>query len=365
MGDVINPLEAARRKDLDPSNMEAAILSFPDQLKHALEDEIDISPQGEFTQVCICGMGGSAIGGDIIADHCFLESKIPVHVIRGIQLPRWVNKETLVLVNSYSGNTLEVLELFRQALEVGCPLIGVSSGGRLEEECRESGLPHVKVPGGLQPRCALGFTLGYLSSILALFGMPESRQEIERCIPLLKAQRDESRPENPDSPMRELAEKVGNRAPVIYSYTYMASSALRWKNQVNENAKRIAFSGTMPEFNHNEVVGWVEGARGPHCLPIFLYDPDAPPLLKDMMDASLESLRENGVSLEVLEIRGDTVMEKNLRAVMHGDLFSLFSAFLEEVDPTPVKTIVSLKEKVLSPRSAEKPRTRGRKGRRG
>ena len=344
MGDVIQPLEAAKKKDFDPSNMAEVMLSFPDQLRHALSQEM--SPQADFRQVCICGMGGSAIGGDIIADYCYSHSEKPVFVVRGVHLPRWACRDTLVLVTSYSGNTRETLELFQKALASGCQIIGVSSGGQLEESCRENGLYHVKVPGGLQPRCALGYMLGYLSRILECLGMPHCRQEVERCIPLLHELREELGPQNPDSPVRLLAQRTQHHIPVFYSYTYMASSALRWKNQVNENSKKIAFSGTMPEFNHNEVVGWVEGVKGSQCLPIFLYDPDAPPLLKDMMDASLEALQDNGVALEVVSIKGDTVMEKNLRSVMHGDFYSLYSAFLTNTDPMPVRSIVSLKERL-------------------
>lgn len=365
MGDVMDPLEAARKKDFDPSNMAEVMLSFPEQLQQAISQPLRL--EADFRQICICGMGGSAIGGDIIADHSFGQSQKPVFVVRGVQLPDWACRDTLVLVTSYSGNTRETLELFRQAVVGGCQVIGISSGGTLEQRCQENGFGHVKVPGGLQPRCALGYMLGYLANILGCMGMPQCRQEIERCIPLLKELRQEIGPQNPDSPVRQLAQRTHNHVPVFYSYTYMASSALRWKNQVNENSKKIAFSGIMPEFNHNEVVGWTEGVKGSQCLPIFLYDPDAPALLKDMMDASLEALRENGVAMEVVEIRGRSVMEKNLRSVMHADFYSLYLAFLKNVDPMPVRSIVSLKERLQGGRGRkpeDKPKGRGKKSRR-
>lgn len=324
------------------------MLSFPDQLLFAISQNLKV--KAEFRQVCICGMGGSAIGGDIISDYSFALSQRPVFVIRGVQLPDWVCQDTLVLVCSYSGNTQETMQLFNQALSRGCPIFGISSGGTLEKNCANHGLVHIKVPGGLQPRCALGFMVGFLGNVLDTVGLHGFKLEITRCVPLLQELRNELGPDNPHSLVRELALRNQNNIPVIYSYTYMASSALRWKNQVNENSKSLAFSGTMPEFNHNEVVGWVEGVKGSNCVPIFLYDPHATPLLKNMMDVSLKTLRDNGITYELVVISGETVMEKNLRAVMYADLYSLYLAFLKNVDPTPVRSITTLKEHLQASR---------------
>ena len=329
---------------LDPSNMAEHIGSFVDQLEQSTLEPIDI--EMEFKRLVICGMGGSAISGDILADYSFELSEVPIIVVRGVQLPSWASEGTLAVVTSYSGNTKETLELYSQALDQGCHIVGISSGGQLEEMCREDGVLHVKVPEGIQPRCALGFLLGYLGNLMESLGLSPCRSEIQKVLPALRRKRDILVADSEENPARALAQRLMDKIPVIYAYPYMTSSALRWKNQFNENSKMIAFHGTIPEFNHNEIVGWIEGGSEKPCVPVFLYDKDAPELLRHMMDASLEAMRESGHEVEVVEIEGDSILEKNLFSIMYGDFTSLHLAYLNQVDPTAVKSIMSLKDRL-------------------
>ncbi len=329
---------------LDPSNMAKHIMSFVDQLEHATTEPIDISL--DFKRLVICGMGGSGISGDILADYSFELSEVPIIVVRGVQMPTWASEETLVVITSYSGNTKETLELYTQALEQGCHVVGLSSGGQLEEMCKTDGVFHVKVPGGIQPRSALGYLLGYLGNLMESLGISPCRSEIRSALPALKLKRDMLIQDNEENPARSLALRLVDKIPVIYAYPYMTSSALRWKNQFNENSKMISFHGTIPEFNHNEIVGWIEGGSEKPCIPIFLYDPQAPELLMHMMNASLDAMNEGGHEVEVVEIDGSSILEKNLFSIMFGDFTSLYLAYLNQVDPSPVKSIMSLKDRL-------------------
>lgn len=331
---------------IDPSDMGKNISSFVEQLEVSTAEPIDISL--DFDRITICGMGGSAIAGDILSDYSFGLSDVPITVIRGVQMPNWARENTLAIITSYSGNTRETLELYRQAMGQGCNIIGMSSGGHLEEYCREDGVFHLKVPTGIQPRCALGYLLGYLANLTESLGVSPSRSEIRGLLPTLAEIRDLLMLDDEENPARELALKLHGKIPVIYAPTYMNSSAIRWKNQLNENSKMIAFNGTIPEFNHNEIVGWLEGGYQKPCVPVFLYDSNAPELLRCMMEASLDTMREKGLEVEVVEIEGENVLEKNLRSIMYGDFTSLYLAYINHVDPSPVNSISSLKERLLA-----------------
>jgi len=329
---------------MDPENMAEHIGSFVEQLDRSTSEPLDISY--ECRRVVICGMGGSAISGDILADFSYGSADVPISVVRGVQMPSWAGEGTLALVTSYSGNTKETLELYAQAREAGCHVIGISSGGALEEACDEDGFMHARLPSGVQPRSAIGHILGCQANILESLGVSPCRSAVREALPALREFRDSMSSDGDENPARLLALRLKDRIPVIYSYPHMTSSALRWKNQFNENSKMIAFHGTIPEFNHNEIEGWMQGGNDKPCLPVFLYDTDAPDMLRHMMNASLEILREKGLEVEVVEIGGKDALEKNLKSIMYGDYTSLYLAYLNLVDPSPVKSISSLKDRI-------------------
>ena len=329
---------------MDQENMAEQIGSFVEQLDLSTSAPLELS--FECRRVVICGMGGSAISGDILADFSYASSELPVSVVRGVQMPSWAGDDSLVLITSYSGDTKETLELYAQAREAGCSIIGISSGGALEEACNEDGLMHVKLPVGIPPRSALGHLLGCQGNILESLGVSPCRSAIREALPALREARDSMSSDGDDNPARILALRLKDRIPVVYSYPYMTSSALRWKNQFNENSKMIAFHGTIPEFNHNEIEGWMQGGNDKPCIPVFLYDTDPPEMLRHMMNASLETMREKGLDVEVVEISGGDILEKNLKSIMYGDYTSLYLAYLNSVDPSPVKSISSLKDRI-------------------
>jgi len=326
------------------SNIGRSISETPEQIEESLSLPFDLDY--DFSKVCVCGMGASAIAGDIFADFSNETSTTPVNVIRGVDLPRWVDSDTLTLVTSYSGNTYETLELYRQARQRDSPIVSVCSGGELQSMSEKHGVPTYPVPPGIQPRAALGHMVGITALCLDGLDVCPAKKELQRMMPELKELRDTMMPSYPDNQASALASSLQDTVPVIYGHPNMSASSLRWKTQINENSKMMAFSGVMPEFNHNEIVGWIEGSPRMRCSPVVLYDANAPETLKGIIDASVDSLRDSGVEVHEVQIEGESSLEKNLRSSLIGDFVSLYLALMRRVDPEPVGAIMALKEKL-------------------
>jgi glucose/mannose-6-phosphate isomerase len=322
--------------------MAREIYNFADDLKFAVESRIDISP--DFNRIMICGMGGSAIGGDIIRDCVFEESRYPIVVQRFPELPKWVDSKTFVIASSYSGNTRETLSMYNQAKERGCPVVIITSGGELERLGSERGDTVIKMVQGLQPRSALGLGLGHLAVIIDAICGTSCVNEIKRLLPDLYKLRDKLSGDKSEA--WRIAQEINGRIPVIYSTAGIYASAIRWKGQINENSKMLAFAGSVPEFNHNEISGWSEGEMRSRCVPIFLYETSAHRIIRKMADASMASLRGYGQDVKVIRIRGRTTFQRTLKAVMIGDYVSLYLAHLHGVDPKDIGTINEFKSRL-------------------
>jgi glucose/mannose-6-phosphate isomerase len=328
----------------DASDMMGQVRSLPDQLEEAISK--DFKFEGEFQDVYVCGMGGSAIGGDILCDYAADKSDVPISVIRGVDLPRSVRAGSLAIMISYSGNTREVLSLYRQASERGCRIIGITSGGELGELCEKEGYPIIYVPAGIQPRAALGHLLGSAALVLQSAGIAPARDEIEGMIPRLKELRDSLVPEVEGNMAMSIAKQLLSTIPVIYSPRRIRSSAIRWQTQMNENSKMIAFSGEVPEMNHNLIVGWIEGDHDCPCRPVFIKNSSIDDTVNEIMGATIESFEENGIGVIMAEVDGMSDLEGNLMSIIIGDFVSVYLALLRGVDPTPVKAIIALKAKL-------------------
>jgi len=322
-------------------------VAFVDDLKFAINQRIKLT--ANFDKICICGMGGSAIGGDLLLDLMAQESAVPMTVVRSIDIPNWMNKDTFVIVCSHSGNTKETLSMYDQAVERGCNIIAITAGGMLKEKCDENGHQVIPLREGIQPRNSLGLVIGYLANVMETLGVAKIRKEVKKLIPALNKLRNEIGFKNPNSYAKRIAKKIYGTIPVIYSTSGITASANRWKSQINENAKMMAFNGSLPEINHNEIIGWAEGLEKKfNCCPVFLYEEDATDAMKSMANAAIETLKSFNISPIVVTIRGKTVLERSLRAVMFGDYISLYLAFMNDVDPIGVESITSFKEKVAS-----------------
>lgn len=326
----------------DPENMAGGIYNFIDDLNAAMNVKVDFKT--DFKDIVICGMGGSAISGDMLADCAASVVDYPIKVQRFPEMPKWVDKDTLLVMASYSGNTRETLALYDYAKEKNFQMVVIAAGGALMEKAREDGIYTLKMIPGIQPRCATGYSLGLMFNLLDSLGQPAFGDITEKIMPKLKKFRDELSSNR--SVAWEVARKINGRTPIIYSSSTISSVATRWKTQINENSKMIAFSGSVPEFNHNEVSGWSEGNVRESCVPIFLYEEKSSRFKKQLMDASISTIRSYGVEPMVVDIRGRTVVEKLLRATLIGDYVSLYLAYINGVDPSEVASIKELKNRL-------------------
>ena len=317
--------------------------------------------QSGFSRMCICGMGGSAMSGDIIADALKMDWDIPIQVIRSTSIPNWVNDRTLVIASSYSGNTRETLMMYDQAKKKGCRIIVITAGGELRDKCIMDSNKLLEVPANLQPRSAIGYTIGYLANIIQTSGGPKVRNELLKIVPSLRRFRGNIWVRNPDSPAKLIAERMHATVPAIYADGALSSVAVRWKNQINENSKMIAFNGVIPEMNHNEIVGWSECVQRTKCRPVFLYEDGTLNVAGSMMNESIEVLRSSGIDPEVIHIEGRTTLERSLKAVMLGDYVSLFLASMNGVDPMDIAPITSFKKRLAALLSRKKDRPKKEK----
>lgn len=332
---------------IDRGNMLEQIMGFPDHLSSALFSDVDIEFSGR--GICLCGMGGSAVSGDILADCVMRESDRFMSVVRGMDLPGWVGEDTLLIAVSYSGNTREVLTIFEKALDSDIQLVAISSGGRLGKLCKENGVPIVEVPTGFQPRAALGFLLGSTARVLEEAGVMSVATQLNDLISSLKQLQSTISVEVPVeiNPAKRLAMDLQGTVPVIYAAGEMRSAALRWHTQMNENSKMMAFTGEVPECNHNHIVGWMEGSLHTLCRPVFLRAATDNPSVSDIMSLTIESLEEGRKRPLVADFDGPSRIQNLISAIVLGDLVSYYLAMLNGVDPLPVESIGELKRRML------------------
>lgn len=344
------------------------VTQFPDHLEASAGlaglDRVAPLP-ASCRRILLCGMGGSAISGDLVQP--LLQNQgVSLTVWRDYGLPHWAAKDDLVIAASYSGNTEETLSALDSARKLGCPVLGISSGGTLKALAGEtdgSGFPLVELPGGLPPRAALGHGLGALVHLLAaLKVIPDPVAEINDVCRQLRAAAsgclapwDGPSPANPESgerqniPVRELAELLKDRIPVLYTAGSEAHGpGSRWKAQLNENAKIPACLAPFPELNHNDLVGWsLPDSLRPRFALVILEAGNLDERSRVRVDATRKLLADEFSVIHRIVAEGNTAFARTLSLVQYGDFLSCHLAFLTGVDPMPVDRIESLK-KILS-----------------
>jgi len=304
---------------------------IPEQIEAALGFPLTDVPRR--SKVCICGIGASAMAGEIMSDFADASSDVPISVVKGVDLPKWVDSDTAVIVISYSGNTLETLMQYEQALSRGCDIICISSGGELTERATVNRNLLIKMPAGITPRGALGYMLGFTASLFEKMGICASMTELDSLLPSLKAFRDKLIKDGDNNEALRIAKEIDGRIPVIYSLVNLRAAAIRWKMQINENSRMIAFCGTIPEFNHNEIVGWTEDCSSNEFIPIILCDDDSTDVLKYMTETLSGVLKSSGVKPYEFKAKGSNDLEKNLISIILGDFVSMYLAHIKGVYP--------------------------------
>ena len=320
---------------IDSLNYIKSLEDFPKQCKSALELTRGLVIKGSINKIVVCGLGGSAIGGLILKSY-LSKVKVPVHVVRDYDLPAFADASTLVFTVSYSGNTEETLSCYKQAVERGCVVWAITSGGRLSEIADNK----VIIPSGLQPRAAVGFlffpmvTLLYSSRVIDI-----TNDELNEMISILKKVPDFKDKGN------QIANVIKNRTPVIYSSTILEPAAYRMKCEFNENSKHPAFYHVFPEMNHNEIVGYPHMDRK-NFTAIFIRDNFDNDRIKKRMDI-IKGIIEKKVDVVEIQTQGKHFLSRIFSAIYLGDWASYYLAVYHREDPGPVDVIQDLKAKLI------------------
>jgi len=320
--------------------MEKHILDFPKQFEQGLKSAQDIKIEGDFDNVIVSGMGASAWPAEIISNWQPLNLKVN----RNYQLPSY-NPKTLAIFVSYSGNTEECLASYKKAIEKKIPAVAITSGGKLKKLCQENNTLCIKIPTGLVPRMATGYIFTALFSILKNTNLiPDKSQEILKMAKNLN-------PSKLKNQAIELTKKLKNKIPLIYSSDKLKILGFIWKIKINENSKSPAFANYFPELNHNELEGMsYEKECNFSDKPIFqcliLKDDQDHPRIQKRMDLTANILNKTGLPTEIINLTGQTKLEKIFSSILLADWTSYYLAKEYQTDPLKTDSIEEFKKQM-------------------
>lgn len=351
-------------EEADPGKMLGAIEGFSRQCADALRlgREVAEVPRVEGLKgMAYVGMGGSAIGGDILRVLLEDAAQVPISVHRSYRLPVMMGSDHLAVFASYSGETEETLSALEDAVYMGCRVLAITSGGTLGEKARRHRFPLITIPGGLQPRAALGFLSLTAAAVLEKAGLLHGFVKVaHETVSSLQEKGEEWGRLSPASRnfAKRMAMRLEGKIPVIYGAgDLMGVAAYRWKCQFNENSKQPAFCHVLPEMNHNEIVGWNEaGEFSRRVEAIFLAEEAEATRINRRVEITSEILQDKLGGVSVIYVGGATRTERLFSAIHLGDFVSAYLAVLNGVDPTPVENIALLKKRMAEEGDTPAPR---------
>ncbi len=349
---ALDDIKEIRR--IDRSNMLELLLGFPAQCRDAIRIcrsfSIPKSHRGA-NNIVFSGLGGSAIGADLIRSYVVDEIKIPIFVNRDYSIPNFISKDTLFFACSYSGDTEETLASYEEAKKRGAKIIALSSGGKLEVEAKKDKIPFMSIPKGYPPRTALGYSFFPPLVVLSKLGFIRKKDKqigeaisglvsLRDCIlsPYIKASKNYA---------KRLALDLKDKYVIIYSANrYMDSVLTRWRGQLAENSKALTSSHVFPEMNHNEIVGWVNPKRLlKDFVAVILRDKSEHPRVAKRIDITKSIIKKKTKIIEVYS-RGRGLLSRIFYLIYLGDFISFYLAILNGVDPTPVDSVTYLKRRL-------------------
>ncbi len=322
--------------------MKKLVLDFPIQLHEAIiigKNHRFIAHPKEFNNVVVTGLGGSGIGASIVQNYVFDKLKIPFTVNKDYSLPSFVSRKTLVIVCSYSGNTEETLMAMRQAIRKRATVVCITSGGEIAEIANSKRLDCILVPAGMPPRSCLGYSLVQILYVLAHYGLIgyQFEKELKRSVKTLK--------ENEHDIQKKalaVAKKVYGKLPIIYSSGSMEGVAVRFRQQLNENSKILAWHHVIPEMNHNELVGWRDDAQDKAVIILRSNDDFSRVQLR--MEINKKVIRKYTPHIIEIQAEGKSYWEQAFYLVHLTDWVSVMLADMRQLDATEVKVIDFLKK---------------------
>ena len=344
-------------QQLDSEDVLGAVERFADQCREGWE--IGLAAQGlpdasGVESVVVLGMGGSGVSGDVLQAVVEPRLAVPLRTIKSYgPLPEWVGRNSLVFAVSYSGSTEETVAGLDEARSRGCRIVAVSSGGPLADRAAPEGFAHVRIPRGHQPRASLGYLTMPLLAVLVKVGLvPDMQDEVDEAVAVLSdiASRCH-RKHGADNPAKALAGKLKGRVPIVYGgYGLGAVAAYRFKCDLNEYAKSPAFAGTLPELDHNEIVGWrrLSELTSENFINVLLIDPKEHPRVVLRFEITRGLISEALPMVCEVTAEGRSPLARLLSLVMITQLASIYLALSYGEDPGPVEVITALKNELAS-----------------
>lgn len=339
-------------KQLDTLNMIDEINNLPDQLAQAyqLGMQQELPEWKDIQWVVIAGMGGSAIGADLLASYCAPLAPVPVFVHRDYGLPLYARgQQTLVICSSHSGNTEETLDAFEAARQADCRIVAISTGGKLAELARASNIPLWTFNHTGQPRAAVGFSFGLLLALFQRLGfIPDQTEALEDAVAFMKRSQERLKPEVPavKNPAKRYAGQLMGRWVTVMGSGLLSPVARRWKGQINEIAKAGANFEFLPEADHNTLAGTMhpQEVLNPHTMTLFLRAPSDHPRNRLRSDLTRKAFMLEGMNTDFVDARGNTPLSHMWTMILFGDYVAYYLAMGYGVDPTPIQALVDFKK---------------------
>lgn len=335
-------------KQFDNQDALGVIAQHPQQLQATFSVDVDIDASA-ITQIVVAGMGGSALAGAFVRDWWRSELPISLEVVRDYRLPAFVDQNTLVMVSSYSGNTEETLAAYQDAGTRGAQRVVVTTGGELADRAATDGVPVYELPSGYQPRMAVWYNIAALTHLAERLGVLEAKQQqLEAAMPLLEAAAKSWTPDvaTADNPAKQYAEMCLGKAVWILGSNSFQSATYHWKAAINENAKHVATYNVLPEFNHNEFLGWTEHPRHKPFTVIQLRSNLEHECTQRRFDVTNRLLSGRMPAPLEIELAGETHIQQLLWASLLGDFISVYLGILNNVNPTQVEAIERFKREL-------------------
>lgn len=334
-------------KTFDTQNQYQVLQDSYKQLIDAWDSKINLEQlvKYKFSSIVYCGLGGSAISGDLFVDYIGDELKLPFQVVRGYSLPSYVDDNCLVIISSYSGNTEETVSCFNQALKKKAKIAAITSGGKIGEIAEQNKIPVVKLRGGFQPRFALGAGFFSLLKIMYVLSIVDESKNIQTIIDLWKRKGLEY--SSKDSTAMYFAEQIIGFIPVIYSSEFLSSTGYRMKSQLNENSKMHAFYHNLPEMNHNEIIGWESFKEKQfNTKVIYLLDNEYHPQNQKRFEILKEILNQQKIEVLSLMSNEENKKVRIMDLIFLIDWISFYASVLRGYDPSEIDFIHRMKQRL-------------------
>lgn len=324
--------------------MKGLIEDFTSHLAKSIEicNNTKLKPSNKkIESVLICGLGGSGIGGTVVSQIVGNDANTPIVINKDYKIPAFVNQNTLVICSSYSGNTEETLEMLAQAEAKGAEIVCVTSGGKLQEIAKAKNYNLITIPSGHPPRAAFGLAFPTLFAFLAHYKVTNVNYFAQFATSITNINVDE---QNIIIEAKKITEKLYKKIPVIYSDAWFEGVSIRFRQQINENAKMLCWHHVIPEMNHNELVGWTE--KNEDLAVIIFRNSDDYFRTQKRMEINKSIIEKYTSTIIEAYSKGTSRLEQSLYLIHLGDWISYFLAEKNGVDVTEVNVITHLKNEL-------------------